>query len=91
MGRVGQSQDSSLGGPCNPFEGRERKAQEHDPRHGSTNFERKTVNTKEKMAVGMGIALIGLAFMKISDPSISTVGSILVGMGLTLFLTNLKD
>ena len=49
------------------------------------------MNTKEKMAVGMGIALIGLAFMKISDPSISTVGSILVGMGLTLFLTNLKD
>ena len=43
------------------------------------------------MAVGMGMALVGLAFMKIEDPSISTVAAILVGMGLTLFLTNLKD
>ncbi len=49
------------------------------------------MNIKEKMAVGMGMALVGLAFMKIEDPSISTVGAILVGMGLTLFLTNLKD
>jgi hypothetical protein len=49
------------------------------------------VNIKEKMTVGLGMALLGLAFMKVDDYSISTVGAILVGMGLTLFLTNLKD
>jgi hypothetical protein len=49
------------------------------------------MNTKEKMTIGLGISLLGMAFMKVEDPSISTVGSILVGMGLTLFLTNWKD
>ena len=91
MGRVGQGQDLRLGGSCHPSEGRERKAQANDPGHGSTNFERTTVSIKEKMGTGLVIALIGMAFMKIEDPSISTVGAILVGMGLTLFLTNLKD
>jgi hypothetical protein len=49
------------------------------------------VNTKEKLAAGTALAMFGVILMCFTSPSISTVGGIAVGVGLTLFLTNLKD
>jgi hypothetical protein len=49
------------------------------------------MNTREKIAAGALLALAGIILMCFSTQSISTVGGISVGVGLTLFLTHLKD
>ena len=49
------------------------------------------MNTREKIAAGVLLALVGIILMCFSSQSIATVGSMSVGIGLTLFLTNLKD
>jgi len=49
------------------------------------------VNTREKLAAGAALAFIGIILMCFNSPSIATVGSMSVGIGLTLFLTHLKD
>jgi hypothetical protein len=49
------------------------------------------VNTREKIAAGALLALAGIILMLFTSQSVATVGSMSVGVGLTLFLTNLKD
>lgn len=49
------------------------------------------MNTREKIAAGALLALVGIILMSFAASSVSTVGGIAVGVGLTLFLTNLKD
>ena len=49
------------------------------------------MNTREKIAAGALLALVGIILMCFTAQSIATVGGMSVGIGLTLFLTNLKD
>jgi hypothetical protein len=49
------------------------------------------VNIKEKLAAGSALALVGIILMCFTAQSIATVGGICVGVGMALFLTNLKD
>ena len=49
------------------------------------------MNTREKIAAGALLAMVGIILMNFNTASIATVGSMSVGVGLTLFLTNLKD
>lgn len=49
------------------------------------------MNTREKIAAGALLAMVGIILMNFATQSIATVGSMSVGVGLTLFLTNLKD
>ena len=49
------------------------------------------MNTREKIAAGALLALVGIILMNFNTVAIATLGSMCVGVGLTLFLTNLKD
>jgi hypothetical protein len=49
------------------------------------------MNTKERLGVGIGMALLGVMLMNVKEASISTLGSMLFGMGMALFLTNIKE
>lgn len=49
------------------------------------------MNTKERLVVGIGMALLGVMLMNVKEASISTIGSMLFGVGMTLFLTNIKE
>lgn len=49
------------------------------------------MNTREKIAAGALLALVGIILMNFTTQSIATVGGIAVGIGITLFLTHLKD
>jgi hypothetical protein len=53
--------------------------------------EGETMNTKERLVVGIGMALLGVMLMNVREASISTLGSMLFGIGMTLFLTNIKE
>ena len=49
------------------------------------------MNVRERMVVGIAMSLLGVMLMNVREPSISTIGHILFGMGMTLFLLNIKD
>lgn len=49
------------------------------------------MNTREKIGAGALLSLIGVILMIFPSQSISTVGGIAIGIGVALFLTNLKE
>mgnify|MGYP006268844551 CR=1 FL=1 len=49
------------------------------------------MNLKERLTVGIGMAFFGVMLMNVKDMSIATIGAILFGVGMTLFLLNIKD
>ena len=53
--------------------------------------EGETMNTKERLVVGIGMSLLGVMLMNVREASISTLGSMLFGIGIALFLTNIKE